>query len=34
METNKYIYIRIHIVVMAIESGARKLSISGKEMHD
>lgn len=28
------IYRRIHFAVMAIESGARKLGISGKEMHD
>lgn len=27
-------YRRIHFAVMAIESGARKLNISGKEMHD
>ena len=27
-------YDRIHFVVMAIESGARKLSISGRAMHD
>lgn len=27
-------YRRIHFVVMAIESCARKLGISGKEMHD
>lgn len=27
-------YKRIHFAVMAIESGARKLGISGKEMHD
>ena len=27
-------YRRIHFAVMAIESGARKLGISGKEMHD
>ena len=28
------LYRRIHFAVMAIESGARKLGISGKEMHD
>lgn len=28
------IYRRIHSAVMVIESGARKLGISGKEMHD
>lgn len=33
MEDND-IYRRIHFAVMAIESGARKLGISGKEMHD
>ena len=27
-------YRRIHFAVMAIESGARKLGISGKEMRD
>lgn len=27
-------YRRIHFTVMAIESGARKLGISGKEMYD
>ncbi len=27
-------YRRIHFAVMAIESSARKLGISGKEMHD
>lgn len=27
-------YQRIHFAIMAIESGARKLGISGKEMHD
>ena len=27
-------YGRIHFAVIAIESGARKLNISGKEMHD
>ncbi len=27
-------YRRIHFAVMAIESGTRKLGISGKEMHD
>lgn len=34
MDTNNDIYLRIHFAVMAIESGARKLGISGKEMHD
>ncbi|MBD5179633.1 MAG: DUF3791 domain-containing protein [Bacteroides sp.] len=34
MDTNKDIYLRIHFAVMAIESGVRKLGISGKEMHD
>ena len=39
-EVNSYnsssdeIYRKIHFAVMAIESGARKLGISGKEMHD
>lgn len=33
MDTDKEIYRRIHFAVMAIESGARKLGISGKEMH-
>lgn len=32
--TNNETYKRIHFAVMAIESGARKLCISGKEMHD
>lgn len=32
--SNKESYDRIHFAVMAIESGARKLGISGKEMHD
>lgn len=27
-------YRQIHFAVMAIESGARKLGITGKEMHD
>ena len=27
-------YNRIHFVVMAIEYGARRLGISGREMHD
>ena len=27
-------YRHVHCAVMAIESGARKLGISGKEMHD
>jgi hypothetical protein len=34
MDTNNDIYHRIHFAVMAIESGARKLGISGKKMHD
>ncbi|MDE7419115.1 MAG: DUF3791 domain-containing protein [Muribaculaceae bacterium] len=34
MDTNNDIYRRIHFAVMAIESGARKLGISDKEMHD
>ena len=34
MDTNNEIYRRIHFAVMAIESGARKLGISGNEMHD
>lgn len=34
MNTENEIYRRIHFAVMAIESGARKLGISGKEMHD
>ena len=33
MDTNNDIYRRIHFAVMAIESGARKLGIYGKEMH-
>ena len=33
MDTNNDIYRKIHFAVMAIESGARKLGISGKEMH-
>lgn len=33
MDTNSDTYRRIHFAVMAIESGARKLGISGKEMH-
>lgn len=31
---NDETYRRIHFAVMAIESGARKLGISNKEMHD
>ena len=27
-------YRRIHFAIMAIESGARKMNISGREMHD
>ncbi len=34
MGTNNDIYRRIHFAVVAIESDARKLGISGKEMHD
>ena len=34
MNTDNDIYRRIHFAVMAIESGARKLGISGREMHD
>ncbi len=34
MTTDNEIYRRIHFAVMAIESGARKLGISGKEMHE
>ena len=34
MSADNEIYRRIHFAVMAIESGARKLGISGKEMHD
>lgn len=34
MDTDNEMYRRIHFAVMAIESGARKLGISGKEMHD
>lgn len=34
MDTNSEIYRKIHFAVMAIESGARKLGISGKEMYD
>ena len=33
-DANNDTYRRIHFAVMAIESGARKLGISGKEMHD
>lgn len=32
--TDNETYRHIHFAVMAIESGARKLGISGKEMHD
>lgn len=31
--SNDEIYRKIHFAVMAIESGARKLGISGQEMH-
>lgn len=34
MNTDNDIYRRIHFAVMAIESGARRLGISGKEMYD
>lgn len=34
MITDNEIYRRIHFAVMAIESGARKLGITGKEMYD
>ncbi len=34
MDTNDGMYRRIHFAVMAFESGARMLGISGKEMHD
>ena len=34
MITDNEIYRRIHFAVMAIESGARKLGITGKEMQD
>lgn len=34
MNIDNEIYRKIHFAVMAIESGARKLGISGKEMHD
>lgn len=34
MFTDNEVYRRIHFAVMAIESGARKLGISGKEMHE
>lgn len=34
MKTDNDIYRKIHFAVMAIESGARKLGISGREMHD
>ena len=34
MDTDNNIYRRIHFAVMAIESGARKLGVSGKEMYD
>ena len=32
--TDNETYRHIHFAVMAIESGARKLGVSGKEMHD
>ena len=32
--TQNDMFNRIHFAVMAIESGARKLHISGQEMHD
>lgn len=34
MNTDNEAYRRIHFAVMAIESGARKLGISGKEMYN
>lgn len=34
INTDNEIYRKIHFAVMAIESGARKLDISGKEMFD
>ncbi len=34
MLTDNETYRKIHFAVMAIENGARKLNISGKEMHD
>ncbi|MDE6269515.1 MAG: DUF3791 domain-containing protein [Muribaculaceae bacterium] len=34
LDKDNDIYRRIHFAVMAIESGARKLGISGREMHD
>ncbi len=34
MDTSNDTYRKIHFAVMAIESGARKLGISGKEMHN
>lgn len=34
MDTNNDTYRKIHFAVMAIEAGARKLGISGREMHD
>lgn len=34
MNANDDMYRRIHFAVMAIESGARKFGITGKEMHD
>ncbi len=34
MLTDNETYRKIHFAVVAIENGARKLNISGKEMHD
>ncbi len=34
MLTDNETFRKIHFAVMAIENGARKLNISGKEMHD
>ncbi len=34
MDINNDIYRKIHFAIMAIVSGARKLGISGKEMHE
>lgn len=33
-DIDNYDYRRIHFAVMAMESGARKMGISGKEMYD
>lgn len=34
MDTTSKAYRQIHFAVMAIESGARKMGVSGREMHD